>query len=121
AQDSDVLVWKADTRTMNPSVSQAIIDKAYEDDPASAYRPGIMLASAMRSYLNRFAVVPGRRIAIFTNTDDGWHTACDLAKVGIEVPAIIDSRTAVSPQLAAKPYHGTRTLTAAQVNPTKAR
>src|SRR5262249_24643304 len=84
-------------------------------------RPGIMLASAMRSYLNRFAVVLGRRIAIFTNTDDGWHTACDLARVGIEVPAIIDSRTAVSPQLAAQASRATRILTGSQVIATKGR
>ena len=84
-------------------------------------RPGIMLASAMRSYLNRFAVVPGRRIAIFTNTDDGWHIACDLARVGIEVPAIIDSRTTVSPQLAAQASRATRILTGSQVIATKGR
>src|SRR5207244_4963060 len=65
-------------------------------------RPGIMLASAIRSYINRFAVVPGGRIAIFTNTDDGWQTALDLAKVGVEVPAVVESGHAVSLQLAAQ-------------------
>src|SRR5437899_175123 len=65
-------------------------------------RPGIMLASAIRSYINRFAVVPCGRIAIFTNTDDGCQTAHELAKVGCEVTAVIDSRPAVSPQLAAQ-------------------
>jgi heterotetrameric sarcosine oxidase alpha subunit len=84
-------------------------------------RPGIMLASAMRSYVNRFAVAPGGRIAIFTNTDDGWHTAFDLAKVGIEVPAIIDSRPTVSPQLAAQASRATRILTGSQVVATKGR
>ena len=84
-------------------------------------RPGIMLASAMRSYINRFAVAPGGRIAIFTNTDDGWHTAFDLAKIGIEVPAIIDSRPAVSPQLAAQASRATRILTGSQVVATKGR
>jgi hypothetical protein len=34
--DTNVLVWKADTRTMNPTVPQAIIDQAFERDPASA-------------------------------------------------------------------------------------
>jgi hypothetical protein len=32
----DVLVWQADTRTMNPLVSQSYVDDAYEDDPAWA-------------------------------------------------------------------------------------
>ena len=35
-KDSNVLVWKAATRTMNPSVPQRFIDAAYEDDSASA-------------------------------------------------------------------------------------
>ena len=30
-------------------------------------RPGIMLASAVRSYLNRYAVVPGRTVTVFGN------------------------------------------------------
>jgi hypothetical protein len=35
-KDSNVLVWKAATRIMNPSVPQRFIDAAYEDDAASA-------------------------------------------------------------------------------------
>ena len=42
-------------------------------------RPGIMLASAMRTYVNRYAAAPGRRVAVFTSGDDGWRTAIDLA------------------------------------------
>jgi hypothetical protein len=34
--DPDVLVWKASTREMNPTVSQALIDRAIARDPASA-------------------------------------------------------------------------------------
>jgi sarcosine oxidase subunit alpha len=56
-------------------------------------RPGVMLASAVRSYLNRFAAVPGRRFAVFTNNDDGWRTAADLMDAGQDVVAIIDSRS----------------------------
>lgn len=36
AKDTPVLVWQADTRTMNPTVPQSVIDEAYERDPASA-------------------------------------------------------------------------------------
>jgi heterotetrameric sarcosine oxidase alpha subunit len=60
-------------------------------------RPGIMLAAAMRIYINRFAVVPGRRVALFVNNDDGWQTAAHLFKAGVEVAAIIDSRPSPSP------------------------
>ena len=55
-------------------------------------RPGVMLAGAVRTYANRFAVAPGKRMAIFTNNDDGWRTATDLAAKGVEVAAIIDTR-----------------------------
>jgi hypothetical protein len=34
--DAPVLVWKASTLTMNPSVPQSVIDEAYERDPAAA-------------------------------------------------------------------------------------
>ena len=55
-------------------------------------RPGIMLAGAMRSYGNRFAVTPAHRIAIFTNNDDGHRTAADLAAKGIRIAAVVDTR-----------------------------
>lgn len=60
-------------------------------------RPGVMLAGAVRAYVNRWGVAPGRRVAIFTNNDDGWRTAADLMAHGIEVPAVIDSRDRLPP------------------------
>ncbi len=55
-------------------------------------RPGVMLAGAVRAYANRFAVGAGQRVGLFTNNDDGWRTAADLARKGVEVAAIIDAR-----------------------------
>jgi sarcosine oxidase subunit alpha len=55
-------------------------------------RPGVMLAGAVRAYVNRWGAAPGRRVAVFTNNDDGWRTAHDLAAAGVELAAIIDSR-----------------------------
>ena len=63
-------------------------------------RPGIMLASAARSYVNRFAAAPGNRVAIFTSSDDGWRTAKHCADAGIAVEAVIDSRSDPSRDLA---------------------
>ena len=60
-------------------------------------RPGVMLAGAVRAYANRWAAAPGARVAVFTNNDDGWRTARDLSAQGIEVAALIDSRTGVQP------------------------
>ena len=55
-------------------------------------RPGIMLAGAVRSYANRWGAIAGKRIAVFTNNDDGWRSAVDLANHGIEVAAVVDTR-----------------------------
>ena len=55
-------------------------------------RPGIMLAGAVRAYANRFAVGAGRHVGLFTNNDDGWRTAADLARKGVPVAAVIDAR-----------------------------
>ena len=55
-------------------------------------RPGIMLASAVRSYVNRFGVAPGRRAVIFADNDDAFRTASDLAQAGIAVAAVVDAR-----------------------------
>ncbi|RDW12840.1 sarcosine oxidase subunit alpha family protein [Paracoccus thiocyanatus] len=61
-------------------------------------RPGIMLAGAMRAYANRWAASPARRVAIFTNNDDGHRTALDLAAKGVEIAAVIDPREGVRTQ-----------------------
>ncbi len=60
-------------------------------------RPGIMLAGAVRTYANRYAVTPGKSVAIFTNNNDGWRTALDLSEHGIDVAAVIDSRSIDAP------------------------
>jgi sarcosine oxidase subunit alpha len=48
-------------------------------------RPGVMLASAVRTYLHRFAVAPLGRTVIATNNDSAYRTAFDLAARGIPV------------------------------------
>ena len=58
-------------------------------------RPGIMLGSAVRSYVNRFGAAPAKRIAIFTNNDEGHQTARDLRAQGIAIAAVVDVRTGV--------------------------
>ena len=55
-------------------------------------RPGIMLASAMRTYANRFAATPSQRVTLFVNNDDGHRTAQDLHRLGVKVVAVIDPR-----------------------------
>ena len=55
-------------------------------------RPGIMTAGAVRAYLNRWGVSPGKMVTVFTNNDSGHRTARDLLDAGVHVAALIDSR-----------------------------
>ncbi len=55
-------------------------------------RPGIMLAGAGRSLVNRWAVRPGARAVIFTANDGAYRVALDLAQAGIAIAAIADLR-----------------------------
>ncbi|RVE87573.1 sarcosine oxidase subunit alpha [Sinorhizobium meliloti] len=57
-------------------------------------RPGVMMAGAMRAYLNRYGVAPGRATAIFTTNDSGYTLAQELEAAGVDVVAIVDSRPA---------------------------
>jgi sarcosine oxidase subunit alpha len=55
-------------------------------------RPGVMLASAVSTYVNRFAALPGKRAVVFTAGDSGWRTAADLIAAGAGIAAIADIR-----------------------------
>jgi len=55
-------------------------------------RPGVMMAGAVRSYLNRWGVVAGKRVAVFGNNDDAYRTARDLIAAGVHVVGVIDAR-----------------------------
>jgi methylglutamate dehydrogenase subunit C len=59
-------------------------------------RPGVMMASAVRAYLNRYGVAPGKRVTVFANNDDARRTARDLAAAGVMIAAVIDSRKGAS-------------------------
>ncbi len=80
-------------------------------------RPGVMMAAAVRSYVERFAVTPGRRVALLTNNDDGWRTAKALAARGIELAAVIDTRSELPAHLPAA-CPATRVFTGAQITAT---
>ncbi|WP_234542442.1 sarcosine oxidase subunit delta family protein [Streptomyces shenzhenensis] len=57
-------------------------------------RPGVMLASAARTYLHRYAVLPGRHAVVFTTNDTAYAAALDLAAAGVTIAAIVDTRPA---------------------------
>lgn len=57
-------------------------------------RPGIMMAGAVQTYLNRYGVAPGKRVTLFANNDGARAAARDLMAAGVQVAAILDSRAA---------------------------
>lgn len=48
-------------------------------------RPGVMLANALRTYIKRFGVLPGREVVVFTNNDTAYATALDARRAGAVV------------------------------------
>jgi len=58
-------------------------------------RPGIMLAGAARTYVNRYGVAPGSRTVVFTNNDSAYAAALDMAAAGVGVEAVVDLRNQV--------------------------
>ncbi|GAB3522986.1 sarcosine oxidase subunit alpha family protein [Arthrobacter monumenti] len=85
-------------------------------------RPGIMLASAVRSYLNRYAVAAGSRVVVATTNDSAYDVVTDLAAAGVEVAAVVDARQDLSAKAAetAKAIDGLRVLTGSAVIDTAA-
>jgi sarcosine oxidase, subunit alpha len=60
-------------------------------------RPGVMLASAVSTYLHAYGVACGRSAVIFANDDSAYRTALDLQVAGVEVRAVVDARTGDGP------------------------
>ena len=62
-------------------------------------RPGIMLAGAAQTYLNRYGVSVGNRVVVVTSHDSAWWTAFNLSDAGIRVGEIVDIRADIDPTL----------------------
>ena len=56
--------------------------------------PGVILASALRDYVENFGVSMGDRTVVLTNNDDAYRTAIALKAAGLDVPVILDARNA---------------------------
>ncbi|OUR67742.1 sarcosine oxidase subunit alpha, partial [Marinomonas sp. 42_23_T18] len=55
--------------------------------------PGVMLASSISVYVNRYAVAPGNALVVSTANDSGYQAAIDWHKAGRKVVGIADSRS----------------------------
>lgn len=96
--DSPVLVWKADTRSMNPTVPEDVIRAAYEEDEAAASAEyGAEFRRDVESFVSLevidAAVVPGRaelpavasqRYAAFVDPSGGSADSMTLAIAHVE-------------------------------------
>ncbi|MBI0292980.1 sarcosine oxidase subunit alpha family protein [Streptomyces sp. PRKS01-29] len=79
-------------------------------------RPGVMLAGAVRSYLNRYAVAPGSRAVVSTTNDSAYDTVADLHAAGIDTAAVVDARPELSRRAAeVATATGVRVLTGSAV------
>jgi sarcosine oxidase, subunit alpha len=55
-------------------------------------RPGVMLAEAARTFLNRYGVKVGEKVVVATAHDSAYRVALDLVAAGVEVARIADLR-----------------------------
>ncbi|MDX1606579.1 MAG: sarcosine oxidase subunit alpha family protein, partial [Candidatus Competibacterales bacterium] len=74
-------------------------------------RPGVMLASAVSAYINRWAVRPGQRAIVFTNNDSAYQTALDLLDAGVALTAVVDARTRAGERAEAVRARGVEVMT----------
>ena len=72
--------------------------------------PGVLLAGAVRTYLNRYAVAPGRRAVVATTNDSAYDTVEDLVSAGVEVVAVLDARGDYSARAAEVADSGVRVI-----------
>jgi sarcosine oxidase subunit alpha len=59
-------------------------------------RPGILLAGAAHTYLNRYGVCVGTRVVVVTSGDEAYQAALDLHAAGVVIAAIADLRSEVA-------------------------
>ncbi|PZX14486.1 sarcosine oxidase subunit alpha [Palleronia aestuarii] len=62
-------------------------------------RPGVMLAGAAQTFLNRFGVRVCDRGVVVTSHDSAYHAAFDLADAGAVIAAIVDTRSEIRDDL----------------------
>ena len=61
--------------------------------------PGVMLASGAIKLLKLYGAIPGNDAVIITESNEGYSQALELKNYGLNVVAVLDSRTEIEPQL----------------------
>jgi sarcosine oxidase subunit alpha len=91
-------MWRV--RASQVVLAQGAIEKPLVFDGND--RPGVMLAGAARTYLNRYGVKVGNRAVVVTSHDSAWVAAFELAAAGVKIGAIVDVRSEVPAELAGR-------------------
>lgn len=122
---SDVLVWQAPTRTMNPAVPQAFIDRALARDPAKARAEYMaQFRDDVESFISREQIealimpgvkargrVPGIVYHAFVDPSGGVSDSMTLAIAHMEGPhrvldALLEVKPPFSPEAVVKDFAG---------------
>ncbi len=116
--DARVLVWQADTLTMNPALDRSIVDEAYEDDPeAASAEYGAQFRSDLSDFVPRAVVnactapgrfeippLPGMHYVAFcdpaggTGTDSMTVAVAHLERDKVVLDAVREVRPPFSPE-----------------------
>ena len=86
-------------RIWHVRASQVVLATGAHERPlvfANNDRPGIMLAGAVRTYLNRYAAAAGTNVTVAATNDSAYQLVEDLHAAGIGVAAVVDSRPEAS-------------------------
>ncbi|HVK29163.1 MAG TPA: 2Fe-2S iron-sulfur cluster-binding protein [Nocardioides sp.] len=108
-------------RVWHVRAGQVVIATGAHERPlvfAGNDRPGVMLAGAVRSYVNRYAVRPGERAVVATSNDSAYDTVEDLLAAGVEVAAVLDARDVLSARAADVAARGVRVVPSTTVQET---
>ncbi len=81
-------LWKVRARRVVLAIGAIERHMVFADND----RPGIMLASAARTYLNHYGVAVGRNVGVYAANDSAYAAALDLKKAGVGIAAIVDLR-----------------------------
>ena len=74
-------LWKIRTRQIVVAAGAIERPLVFADND----RPGVMMADAVRTYIHRYGVLPGRNILFFTNNDSAYACALNAKAAGARV------------------------------------
>lgn len=110
-------------RVWHVRAGQVVIATGAHERPlvfAGNDRPGVMLAGAVRSYVNRYAVRPGTTAVVATTNDSAYDAVDDLLAAGVAVAAVLDARDVLSARAAEVAARGVRVVPSSTVQETAA-